>query len=69
MTPGTEVRAQVGGVFIVIMVLLTLVSDIAEPVVPLWIAGLIGWCAVFLLFPGVKKSQLYQTAAITVWPG
>lgn len=59
-------RAQVGGVFIVIMVLLTLVSDIAEPVVPLWIAGLIGWCAVFLLFPGVKKSQLYQTAAITV---
>jgi len=48
------------------MVLLTLVSDIAEPVVPLWIAGLIGWCAVFLLFPGVKKSQLYQTAAITV---
>jgi len=60
------VRAQVGGVFIVLMVLLTLVSDIAEPVVPLWIAGLIGWCAVFLLFPGVKKSQLYQTAAITV---
>ena len=48
------------------MVLLTLVSDIAEPVVPLWIAGLIGWCAVVLLFPGVKKSQLYQTAAITV---
>ena len=59
-------RAQVGGVLIVLMVLLTLVSDIAEPVVPLWIAGLIGWCAVFLLFPGVKKSQLYQTAAITV---
>ncbi len=48
------------------MVVLTLVSDITTAVVPLWAAGLTGWFAVFLLVPGVRKTQRYQTVAITV---
>jgi len=46
------------------MILLTLISDISEDALPLWVAGIVGWCAVVLLFAGVKKSQRYQTILI-----
>ena len=57
-------RDAVGGIFVALMVVLTLVSDITARAIPFWVAGLVGWCAVFLLFPGVKKSQRYQASII-----
>ena len=61
-----EVRVAAAGILIALMVLLTLVSDIVPTAMPVWVAGLTGWCAVFLLLPGVRKSQLYQTSLITL---
>jgi len=60
------VRHAVAGIFIALMVLLALVSDITAGAIPIWVAGLVGWSAVFLLFPGVKKSQRYQASVITL---
>lgn len=57
-------RDAVGGIFVALMVVLTLVSDITARAIPFWVSGLVGWCAVFLLFPGVKKSQRYQASII-----
>ena len=57
-------RDAIGGIFVALMVVLTLVSDITARAIPFWAAGLVGWCAVFLLFPGVKKSQRYQASII-----
>ena len=57
-------RDAVGGIFVALMDALTLVSDITARAIPFWVAGLVGWCAVFLLFPGVKKSQRYQASII-----
>jgi len=63
------VRVAVGGISIALMVLLTLVSDIAPSAIPVWVAGLFGWIAVFLLFRGVKKSQRYQALVILLVGG
>jgi len=63
------VRVAVGGISITLMVLLTLVSDIAPSAIPVWVAGLFGWIAVFLLFRGVKKSQRYQALVILLVGG
>ena len=62
-------RVAVGGISIALMVLLTLVSDIAPSAIPVWVAGLFGWIAVFLLFRGVKKSQRYQALVILLVGG
>ena len=62
-------RVAVGGISITLMVLLTLVSDIAPSAIPVWVAGLFGWIAVFLLFRGVKKSQRYQALVILLVGG
>lgn len=48
------------------MMVLTLVSDIFEHALPVWCAGVVGWCMVFLLFVDVKKSQRYQTVFIAL---
>lgn len=59
-------RVAIGGILTALMMLLTLISDISEQLLPLWVAGIVGWCAVFLLFADVKKSQRYQTTVIIV---
>ncbi len=46
------------------MMALTLVSDIGGRIVPTWVAGVVGWSMVCLLFVDVKKSQRYQTVVI-----
>ncbi len=48
------------------MMLLTLASDISGGLIPVWSAGIAGWCAVGFLIGGVKQSQRYQTACLTV---
>lgn len=55
----------IGGILVALMMLLTLVSDISAGVLPRWVAGVIGWCAVCFLFHRVKRSQRLQTAALT----
>lgn len=59
-------RVATGGILVAIMVALTLVSDITNHAIPVWAAGIVGWCMVCLLFIDVKKSQRYQTVFIAL---